>query len=300
MRSAIQLAQYRMPKSIYKTLLKTIALLPLPLIHGLGVLLGWISYWSDKKLARRLRNNLLKAHIATNARAYAHLVRLTISESGKSIMETLAIWAKSQRSVLKWVKHCEGWQHVETALTAEKGIIFLTPHLGCFEIASRYYAARHPITVLYTPAKKKWLASMMETGRERSKVQLAPANLTGVRRLLKSLKMGEAVGILPDQVPEAGEGVVASYFGEPAYTMTLATKLAAATNATVLLTYAERLSWGQGYNIHIEPLTGEASPQRINDAIEQLVRKKPEQYLWSYRRFKLPDLAREKQTKIQP
>jgi len=287
-----------MSKPLYKTLLKTIALLPLPLIHGLGFLLGWITYWSDKKLARRIRNNLLKARIAKNNKAQSRLVRLTISETGKSIIETLAIWAKSQRSVLQWVKRCEGWHYVESALATKKGIIFLTPHLGCFEITSRYYAARHPMTVLYTPAKKKWLADMMEDGRERSKVKLAPANLTGVRRLLKSLKAGEAVGILPDQVPEAGDGVVANYFGEPAYTMTLATKLAASTNATVLLAYGERLAWGQGYNIHIEPLIGEASPQNINDAIEQLVRRNPEQYLWSYRRFKLPDQAREKQTKI--
>ena len=287
-----------MPKSLYKFLLKLFALLPLPLIHGIGFLVGWISYWSDKKLARRIRNNLSKSGIVSNNKAHAHLVRKTIGETGKGIVETIAIWAKSQRSVLKWVKRCDGWHHVENALLTKKGLIFLTPHLGCFEITSRYYAARQPLTILYTPAKKEWLATMMESGRERSKTQLAPANLTGVRRLLKSLKAGEAVGILPDQVPDTGEGVIANYFGEPVYTMTLATKLAEATGATVLLAYGERLAWGKGYNIHIEPLLTDPSPQHINDAIEQLVRRKPEQYLWSYRRFKLPDQAREKRTKI--
>jgi KDO2-lipid IV(A) lauroyltransferase len=285
---------------LYKTLSKTIALLPLPVIHGLGFLLGWISYLYDKKLARRIRNNIEKSNIAPEEKARKHLVRLTISETGKGIMETLAIWVKSQHSVLKWVKQCNGWHHVESALAAKKGIIFLTPHLGCFEITSRYYAAHHPITVLYTPAKKKWLAELMDAGRERSKAKLAPANLTGVRRLLRALKHGEAVGILPDQVPDEGDGVVANYFGQPAYTMTLVSKLTEATEAALLLAYGERLSWGRGYNIHIEPLTGDASPQNINDNIEQLVRKKPEQYLWSYRRFKLPDQAREKQTKITP
>lgn len=287
-----------MPKPLYRSLLKTIALLPLPIIHGLGVLVGWISYWSDKKLARRIRNNLLKARIAKDAQSQARLVRASISETGKSIIETLAIWAKSQGSVLKWVKQCDGWQHVEAALNTNKGIIFLTPHLGCFEIASRYYAARHAMTVLYTPAKQAWLADMMDAGRARSKIKLAPANLTGVRRLLRALNAGEAVGILPDQVPDTGDGVVANYFGEPAYTMTLATKLAEATDATVLLAFGERLSWGRGYHLHISPLASNPSPQNINDAIEQLVRSKPEQYLWSYRRFKLPDLAREKPTKI--
>jgi KDO2-lipid IV(A) lauroyltransferase len=284
----------------YKTLSKIIALLPLPLIHGLGFLLGWVSYLYDKKLARRIRHNIEKSNIAPDENTQKQLVRLTISEIGKGILETLAIWVKSQRRVLKWVKHCHGWHHVEVAHAAKKGIIFLTPHLGCFEITSRYYAARHPITVLYTPAKKQWLTDLMDAGRERSRTQLAPANLTGVRRLLKALKTGEAVGILPDQVPDEGDGVVVTYFGQPAYTMTLVSKLSEATDATVLLAYGERLPWGQGYNIHIEPLSGDASPQHINDAIEKLVRKKPEQYLWSYRRFKLPDQAREKQSKISP
>lgn len=281
-----------------KTLLRIIAMLPLPLIHGLGVMIGWISYWTDKKFSRRIRNNLHKSKLANNTKEHSKLVRLNVSETGKSILETLAIWVKSQRSILKWVKSCDGWQHVETALAAKKGIIFLTPHLGCYEITARYYTAQHPMTVLYTPTRKSWLSDIMEAGRERSKTTLAPANLSGVRRLLKTLKSGEAVGILPDQVPDLGDGVWATYFDEPAYSMTLVSKLVEATGATVLLAYGERLAWGQGFVIHIEPLNTETSPQDINNAIERLVRRKPEQYLWSYRRFKQPQLSREKRAKI--
>lgn len=281
-----------------KTLLKIIALLPLPLIHALGVMIGWISYWTDKKFSRRIRNNLHKSKLASSAHKHARLVRLNVNETGKGILETLAIWVKSQRSILKWVKRCDGWHHVEDALAAKKGIIFLTPHLGCYEITARYYTAQHPMTVLYTPARKSWLSDIMESGRERSKTTLAPANLSGVRRLLKTLKLGEAVGILPDQVPDLGDGIWATYFDEPAYSMTLVSKLVEATGATVLLAYGERLAWGQGFIIHIEPLNTETSPQDINNAIERLVRKKPEQYLWSYSRFKQPKLSREKRVKI--
>lgn len=281
-----------------KTLLKIIALLPLPFIHGLGVMIGWISYWTDKKFSRRIRNNLHKSKLASSAHKHARLVRLNVNETGKGILETLAIWVKSQRSILKWVKSCDGWHHVESALAAKKGIIFLTPHLGCYEITARYYTAQHPMTVLYTPTRKSWLSNIMEAGRERSKTTLAPANLSGVRRLLKTLKSGEAVGILPDQVPDLGDGVWATYFDEPAYSMTLVSKLVEATGATVLLAYGERLAWGQGFIIHIEPLNTETSPQDINNAIERLVRKKPEQYLWSYSRFKQPKLSREKRVKI--
>lgn len=280
-----------------KIILKILAMLPLPIIHGLGVVIGWVSYWSDEKFSRRIRNNLHNIRFAPNLKAHARLVRLNVSETGKGMIETLAIWAKSERSVLQWVKHCEGWHHVETALAAKKGIVFLTPHLGCYEITARYYTARHPMTVLYSPARKSWLSNIMEQGRQRSNTSLAPANLSGVRSLLKALKRGEAVGILPDQVPDLGDGVWATYFGEPAYTMNLVGKLVDATDATVLLAYGERLPWGKGFTIHIEPLDTGTTAQDINNAIERLVRKKPEQYLWSYRRFKKPQLAREKRVK---
>lgn len=280
-----------------KIILKILAMLPLPVIHGLGVIIGWVSYWSDEKFSRRIRNNLHNIRFAPNLKAHARLVRLNVSETGKGMIETLAIWAKSERSVLQWVKHCEGWHHVEAALAAKKGIVFLTPHLGCYEITARYYTAKHPMTVLYSPARKSWLSSIMEQGRQRSNTSLAPANLSGVRSLLKALKRGEAVGILPDQVPDLGDGVWATYFGEPAYTMNLVGKLVDATDATVLLAYGERLPWGKGFTIHIEPLDTGTTAQDINNAIERLVRKKPEQYLWSYRRFKKPQLAREKRVK---
>lgn len=280
-----------------KIILKILAMLPLPVIHGLGVIIGWVSYWSDEKFSRRIRNNLHNIRFAPNLKAHARLVRLNVSETGKGMIETLAIWAKSGRSVLQWVKHCEGWHHVEAALAAKKGIVFLTPHLGCYEITARYYTAKHPMTVLYSPARKSWLSSIMEQGRQRSNTSLAPANLSGVRSLLKALKRGEAVGILPDQVPDLGDGVWATYFGEPAYTMNLVGKLVDATDATVLLAYGERLPWGKGFTIHIEPLDTGTTAQDINNAIERLVRKKPEQYLWSYRRFKKPQLAREKRVK---
>jgi KDO2-lipid IV(A) lauroyltransferase len=117
---------------------------------------------------------------------------------------------------------------------------------------------------------------------------LAPTTLTGVRDLLKALKQHEAVGILPDQNPGKSEGEWADFFGRPAYTMTLVHRLAQSTGATVLLAFGERLPWGRGYVIHIEPFDAIPTPAAINQAIEQLVRRKPEQYLWSYPRHRKP------------
>jgi len=269
-------------------LLRAYARLPLPLIHGLGIVAGWSMYLFDDKFSRRLRKNILSTKIAENEQAYRRLVHKSIREMGKGLMETFAIWFRPEQSILDWVKTCHGWEHVEAALSRQKGIIFLTPHLGCYEITSIYYAAHHPISVLYRPSRQQWLKPYMEEGRSRGKARLAPTSLGGIRDLLKTLRRGEAVGILPDQVPESGEGAWARFFGQPAYTMTLVERLTKSTGATVLLAFGERLSWGRGFVIHIEPLGGAATLQNMNDGIERLVRGEPAQYLWSYRRFKVP------------
>lgn len=269
-------------------LLRLYARLPLPLIHGLGIIAGWGMYMFDVKFSRRVRNNLLSINIAENEQDYRRLVHTCAQQTGKGLMETFAIWFRPEQSVLKWVRAADGWEHVDKALAQGKGVIFLTPHLGCYEITSIYYAAHHPITVLYRPSRQQWLTPIMSQGRRRGKVRLAPTNMGGLRDLLRSLRKAEAVGILPDQVPESGEGVWARFFGRPAYTITLVEKLATTTGATVLLAYGERLPWGRGYHLHIEPLLGPATPQNMNDGIERLVRRNPGQYLWSYRRFKIP------------
>lgn len=272
----------------------SIAWIPLPVLHGFGGLLGWVIYWSDAKFAGRIRDNLKTINITSSTADYHKLLRHTVQESGKSMVETLALWMKSESAMLRWVKKIDGWEHVDAALQQKNGVLFLTPHLGCFEITSRYYATKEPVTILYRPTRQSWLSDLMNAGRARSQVKLAPTNLSGVRSLLKALKKGEAVGILPDQVPDAEEGVWATFFGQPAYTMNLVSKLVNATNATVLMIYGERLSWGRGFVIHIEPLNSDSTPQDINNAIERLVRKVPAQYLWSYQRFKAPKLTRSK------
>lgn len=271
-----------------KALLRLLARLPLPLINLIGVLTGWGLYLFSKKIIRRTRKNLDIARITQGKKDYLRLVRQSVVETGKGLVETFAIWFRPQQSVLRWVRRCEGWEHVEAALAQQQGIVFLTPHLGCYEITALYYAARHPITVLYRPARQQWLAPLIDEGRNRSQIKQAPTNLRGVRSLLKALKQGEAIGILPDQVPEFGEGAWVDFFGTPAYTMTLVGKLVESSGAKVLLAYGERLSWGRGYVIHIRPLEAEASAANINLGIEGLVRERPQQYLWSYRRFKQP------------
>lgn len=268
-------------------LLRSLAILPLPLIHSLGGLIGRF-YFGRGRMGRRTRKNLRASGIPLSDIALAVLARESARESGKGALETFAIWFRPQKTILRWMRDCQGWEHVERAWAEGKGILFLTPHLGCFEITAQYYAAHRPISVLYRPPRQPWLAPLIEAGRSRDNVRLAPTTLKGVRDLLKALKQGEAVGILPDQNPGKNEGEWADFFGRPAYTMTLAHRLAQSTGATVLMAFGERLPHGRGYVLHIEPFEGDPTPAAINHALETLIRRKPEQYLWSYPRHRRP------------
>ena len=174
-----------------------------------------------------------------------------------------------------------------------RGIVFMTPHLGCFEIASAFIASRLPMTVLYRPPKLAALAPLLEVARKRGCASLATTDFKGVRRLLKALKTGETVGILPDQVPSFGDGVWAPFFGQPAYTMTLPVRLVNTTGAAAIMVVARRLTGGRGYALYFEPVAlgaddSEAAIANLNRAVETIVRRFPEQYLWSYNRYKGP------------
>ena len=245
---------------------------------------------------KRAIANITQSQLAKNPAEVKEIVRKSFAELGKAIFETPMIWQKNEADLLCLVKQIHGWEIVKNALQTGKGIIFLTPHLGCFEITSIYYGNQHPITVLYRPPKLKWLENFILNGRERTGVTLATANASGVRKLLQALKRGEAIGILPDQIPAAGEGEWADFFGKPAYTMSLASKLAEKTGATVIMAFGERLENGQGYAIYLSKIDSIATPALLNKAIEQQIAQQPSQYLWSYNRYKVRTHALKNQT----
>lgn len=270
---------------LFRSFFRLFALLPLRALHGLGALLGRLTYATSGQYAARTRENLRQAGISQE------VLPAVIDETGKGIAELPWIWGRPYDEVLAKVQECVGIEHIEAAQAQGRGIVFLTPHLGCFEISALYAAQRMPITVLYRSPKLGWLEGVMRAGRERGQAKLAKADVSGVRLLYKALKRGEAIGLLPDQVPSRGEGEWAEFFGRPAYTMTLAGRLAQSSGATVLIAYSERLPKGQGYVIHVEPLALDFSrpvPQQVNAALERTIHACPRQYLWSYNRYKIP------------
>jgi KDO2-lipid IV(A) lauroyltransferase len=276
---------------LFKSIFRLLSILPLRWLHGLGALLGRITYATSGQYAERTRENLRQSNLAGNEADFASLLKQTIDEAGKGIVELPWVWLRSYEQVCATVRICNGWEHVAAAHARGNGIIFLTPHWGCFEITSLYIAQHLTLTNLYSSPKQDWLEPLMRSGRERGKARLATADLSGVRLLFKALKRGEAIGLLPDQVPSQGEGEWVEFFSRPAYTMTLGGRLARSSGATVLLVYAERLPKGAGYKLSFEPLALDFSvsvPLQINAALERVIAISPAQYLWSYNRYKVP------------
>lgn len=267
-------------------LFRLLSRFPLPFMHAVGKALGWLVYGLSPTYRKRLKENMERA-------GYAACRKEAVGEIGKSVLELPYIWYAPPQSVMASAR-IENWSLVQTVLDEGKGAIFLTPHLGCFEIIAQAIAERLPLTALYRPPRKPALRPLMETARSRHNLALAPASLAGVRTLLKTLKQGQAIGLLPDQVPQQGEGVWADFFGKPAYTMTLPAKLHTMTGAPLILSYAERLPRGAGYRIYFvrfgEKLEGspEQQARAINAAMEALIEHCPEQYFWSYNRYKTP------------
>jgi KDO2-lipid IV(A) lauroyltransferase len=261
---------------------------PLWLLHGLGWALGWLVFLASGTYRRRFRENAGRGGVCAADR------RTAVGEAGKMLMELPRLWLGRPVPV-RW----EGEAHVADALQAQRGVLFLTPHLGCFEVAAQAYASQfgchgHPMTVLFRPPRKAWLRALVAVARVRPGLAVAPTTRAGVRQLLQSLRAGHCVGLLPDQVPPRAMGLWAPFFGQAAYTMTLSARLALQTGAVLLLAWAERLPRGQGYVVHVLPMDAALSPAlpqalaQINRAMESLIQRHPAQYLWGYARYKSP------------
>ncbi len=276
---------------------------PLAVLHPLGSLLGWLAYLLSPSYRRRLKAHTRAVGMGTWQRWAA------VAHAGKMVGELPRLWGRPREQALGSTVQWAQPEAVSQALSEGRGLLLLTPHLGCFEITAQAYAERFgalkPITALYRPAKQAWLAEMMRDSRNRPGMLTSPATLSGVRNMLRALKKGETVGLLPDQVPPEGMGVWTNFFGRPAYTMTMAAKLVAQTRCAVVLLRGERLGllarWRQGcdYIVHatrvppdVEQVlaSGDAaqSAAAVNRLMEAMIMQAPEQYLWGYNRYKQP------------
>ena len=269
---------------------------PLWLLHWLGALLGWAAYLLSPSYRNRFRAQAAQAGVAPAAR------RAAVAHAGRMVAELPWLWLRPPGVDLAGRIEWQGGAALRAAHAQGRGVVLMTPHLGCFEVtaqalAQTYAASLAPITVLYRPARARWLRELMAEARQRPGLATAPASLAGVRQMIRALRRGEVVGLLPDQVPPAGLGVWAPFFGRPAYTMTLAARLVQQTGAVPLLIWGERLPRGAGYAVRVsafdealpdDPQRQAESAAAVNRAMERLIAQCPQQYLWGYHRYKQP------------
>jgi Kdo2-lipid IVA lauroyltransferase/acyltransferase len=262
--------------------------LPLTFIHHVGAAAGFLAYWLSASYRRKLNFQLDAAGLNT-----ASVRQASVIEAGKMALETPWVWGQEQAKLDRYVVHDPSVAQVQSAVKGSP-VIYLTPHLGGFEVAGRAIAQLAPMTVMFKPPKRADFGDIVLAARARGSMKTVPANMSGVRQLFKALKRSESIGILPDQVPTDGDGVWAPFFGKPAYTMTLQSKLAQSANAAVVMVACERLPAAKGWCLHMKLLTTLPDPEPLNREIEALIRTMPTQYLWGYNRFKTAGKTPEK------
>lgn len=268
-------------------LFRLISLMPLGVLHAVGRIAGRLVF----ALPGRYRDRLI-AHARQAGYSDPAFAWRSAAEAGAMILELTHVWFRGQESLARVVSDEEHIVH--QALSEKRGILFLSPHLGCFELLARYATLYQPMTVMFRPPKQTFFMPLLQAARNTTGVKAVPANLQGVRAFLKVLKNNEFVGMLPDQVPQLGEGVWAPFFGREAWTMTLPGKLVRATHPIVVVAACERLPSGKGWRMHylrapdVLPDDPRDQAMLFNRMMQTVITRFPEQYLWSYHRYKRP------------
>ena len=277
-----------MRKLLLKLCLNTIALLPLALVQVIGAFLGMLAYVGSKQYRSLFRPQY---ESVIRARNLPFKLWAAVRASGMLFSDSLWIWRNPKKALAITAVH--NWNIVQDAMSEGKGMIILCPHLGGFEIIPRYLAQHFPATIMYRPSRQEWLNEVVEEGRAYPNMHFVPTNINGVRQMTRALSKGEAIAILPDQVPSGGDGIWANFFGRPAYTTTLPIRLANRHNTPAVMFTARRSILGRGWTIDAKRLDSfsddpNIAVKELNTAIENAVLVAPEQFIWSYNRYKHP------------
>lgn len=279
-------------------ILRALARLPLPVLHALGTGLGECWYWLPNSVRRAVQVNLGLCYPALTPVPRQQLLRASLHETARTLLELAALWHQPWSHLALQTRSVVGETAVQAALAQGRGVIFALPHLGAWEYLGLYLGSRYPFTALYLPPRLTALADGIHQARQRTGARLLPlSEAASLRALHRALRAGETVGILPDQEAKRGGGVFAPFFHTPALTMTLLGRLARATDAVVVVAFAERLPGGRGYRLHFvstPPEIAAADPVQaataLNQAIATCIQVIPSQYQWAYHRFRrLPE-----------
>ncbi|MBX2879328.1 MAG: lysophospholipid acyltransferase family protein [Granulosicoccus sp.] len=287
---------------LVKTLLWLLSILPLRLNHAIGAFIGLCNWWLPTRNRTATRVNLALCFPEATQQERRNLGRQSLIETGKAMTELGWIWHRSAKELNAKIRNVHGQTHLDLARQQKKGLIIVSPHLGSWEFCTVPLAWENRPVFMYRPPRRPFLEPLMISARTRFGAELASVDAAGIKHVIRSLREGRCVGILPDQEPDRANGVFAPFFGVEANTMTLLSRLSSSAEIGLVMMYCERLPHGQGYDVHYLP-ADEAirhkdktnATRALNASLERCILQCKHQYIWSYKRFRLqPDGSRRK------
>ena len=274
------------------SLIWLVSLLPLSVAQALGDLIGWLLWVTKSNTARISTINLRHCFPDSDDNEINRQVKKSLRSLGKSYTEMGMSWMWPIPKVHNLITQIEGEEYLKKALDDDAGIIIIAPHLGNWEILNHFFRTYLFMTVMYKPAKIPALDKFILDTRKRVDVGLVPADRSGVMSLFEILKNKGVVAVLPDQQPSRRSGVFAPFFGQRALTGKLIGEMANTTPAYLLCAYAKRLDDGN-YGVVLKPASENIrsadpieSATALNQSIESCILDCPDQYQWSYKRFR--------------
>ena len=280
-------------KIILNFIFKTLSYLPLTWLQYLGGCVGILAMKLSKRAGNRIKTNLLATGMC-NESDVDSMARDVAAEFGKTLFESACIaWQHSKEKITKLVLEAKNFDLVMQAASSNRPVVFLTPHIGNFEIAVKHFVTTNTkkLTILYKPDKNKVFNQIMLEGRRESNLNPVPTNRHGVASLMKALKANESIGILPDSVASGGDGVWVDFFGKKVFATTLAAKMVNYPDAVVFVVASYRVKGG--FIADYQPYTPKSTDikeivQDLYKKFEKMILLAPTQYYWSYDRFRVP------------
>ena len=273
------------------TVLKLVGMLPLRWSRRLGKLVGRVAVLTRGDSLRISRINLQQCYPAMDEREREQLARRSVIHTAITGFEVATIWHQPWSRSEDQIVRVRNQQLLTDGVEDGQGVLVLMPHTGNWEIFGMYLATLGPSTALYAPPKIAALDPLIRAGREATGANMVPTNVHGVRALLKALKGGDIVMVLPDQEPDTSGGDFAPFFGRPALTMTLAHNLLKRTKARCVFGFGKRVE--SGFELVFLPAEQaiyseeqKVSLAAMNRGVEACIAEAPEQYQWEYKRFR--------------
>jgi KDO2-lipid IV(A) lauroyltransferase len=270
--------------------------LPQRVIWYLGPVLGEIAFHIHK--TPTIKTNLQMCFPELTPGERKKLRRRYYHNMGRTFLGLGTAWYASATRMRRLVR-VKGMEHLEQVFANKQGVLFLAPHFICLEtggiaLSMHVSEAGHKMIGLYRKPRNPLLHQALRYNSNHFGGEVIE-RYENLKVLIKAMREGSAVYYLPDQDPDRPDDdyVFAPFFGVPAATYTAFAKLARLGRAKVIPMSTRMLSGAQGYEVELLPPMedfpsgdDQKDAERVNRLIEQMVRQAPDQYLWSYRRFK--------------